>query len=152
MHLAHYLGVLHKAEVDLAEAYRQVADAHRDEPDVLHDCRRLADQCDRHAQALKPFVDRYGEDADDEPDRLYQDLFSGTRAGPLGLMRDLHDLYLMASESDICWTLVGQAAKGARDEELMDAVSSCESETSVQLKWLRTRLKQAAPQVLLVAG
>jgi hypothetical protein len=27
----------------------------------------------------------------------------------------------------------------------------CESETEIQLKWLRTRMKQAAPQALVVA-
>jgi hypothetical protein len=30
-------------------------------------------------------------------------------------------------------------------------VQGCESETAIQLKWLRTRLKQAAPQALVVA-
>jgi hypothetical protein len=37
----------------------------------------------------------------DEPDRLYSELLKGTRQGGLGLLRDLHDLYLMASECDI---------------------------------------------------
>lgn len=151
MHLAHYLGLLHKAEIDLSDAYRQIADAHRADPDVFVDCHRLADQCDRHAEALHPFVQRYGEDAPDEPDRLHTELFSGSRSGPLGLLRDLHDLYLMACECDISWTMVGQAARGARDRDLIEAVDACESETAVQLKWLRTRMKQSAPQVLVVA-
>jgi hypothetical protein len=30
-------------------------------------------------------------------------------------------------------------------------VTANESETAVQLKWLRTRMKQAAPQALVVA-
>jgi hypothetical protein len=30
-------------------------------------------------------------------------------------------------------------------------VRGCEGETELQLKWLRTRLKQAAPQALVVA-
>ena len=75
--------------------------------------KKLAGQCDQHAAKLAPFVDHYGEEAPREPERLHNDLFGGTRSGGLGLLRDLHDLYLMASEVDISWTLVGQAAQGA---------------------------------------
>jgi hypothetical protein len=151
MHLAHYLGLLHKAQVDLAAAFRDVRKAHADEVDVHVICRRLAEQCDRHAEQLGPFVDRYGEDAPSEPDRLYSELFKGPREGGLALLRDLHDLYLMASECDVAWTLVGQAAQGARDDELYQVVQSCEGETATQLQWLLTRMKAAAPQVLVVA-
>ncbi|MGH6914729.1 MAG: hypothetical protein ACREH3_13605, partial [Geminicoccales bacterium] len=89
--------------------------------------------------------------AEDEPERLHSELFAGTRGGPLGLLRDLHDLYLMACECDICWTLVGQAAQGARDRDLSEVVERCEGETAIKIKWLETRMKQAAPQALVVA-
>jgi len=79
------------------------------------------------------------------------ELFRGTRTGGIGLLRDLQDLYLMAAECDLCWTLVGQAAQGARDEELLQVVQTCESETALQLAWLKTRMKQAAPQALVFA-
>jgi hypothetical protein len=151
MHLAHYLGLLHKAQVDLAAAFRDVASAHSDEPDVEITCNKLAGWCDQHASMLDPFAQRYGEDAPDEPDRLYSELFRGPRSGGLGLLRDLHDLYLMACECDMAWTVVGQAAQGARDTDLLDVVQKCEGETATQLKWLMTRIKQAAPQALVVA-
>lgn len=152
MHLANYLGLVHKAEADLAQAFREVGEAHQDEPDVFHDCERMARQCDEHVARIGPFADRYGEDAPDEPDRLHSDLFRGTRRGGLGLLRDLHDLYLMATESDISWTVIGQAAQGARDTDLLDAVNRCEHDTAIQLAWLRTRMKSAAPQALVVAS
>ncbi len=38
-----------------------------------------------------------------------------------------------------------------RDRELLDVVQGCEGETAIQLKWLETRMKQAAPQALVVA-
>ncbi|CAN5485996.1 hypothetical protein BH10ACT1_BH10ACT1_03320 [soil metagenome] len=151
MNLAHYLGLLHRTESNLSDAFCQVADAHEDEPDVARDCRRMARQCHVHVDELRPFVDRYGEDADDEPDRLHSDLFHGTREGGLALLRDLHDLYLMASEADLTWTLIGQAAQGARDHELLEVVHHCETDTTTQLAWLKTRSKQAAPQALVVA-
>jgi hypothetical protein len=150
MNLSHYLGLLHTAQTNLAAAFREVGAAHTDEPDVHTICERLAMQCDRHAAELEPFARRYGEEADDEPDRLHSEIFKGSREGGLGLLRDLHDLYLMAAECDISWTLVGQAAKGARDEELDEVVGRCEGETAIQMKWLRTRMKQAAPQALVV--
>lgn len=76
---------------------------------------------------------------------------TGTREGGIGLIRDLHDLYLMANACDIAWTMIGQAAQGAGDTELLDVVNSCEGQTATQIKWLKTRMKQAAPQALLVA-
>jgi hypothetical protein len=151
VHLAHYLGLLHQAQLNLATAFREVADAHADEADVHDLCEKLAGQCDEHAGQLHPFAARYGEDAPDEPDRLHSELFAGARDGPLGLLRDLHDLYLMATECDVAWTLIGQAAQGARDRELLAVVERCEGETAVQLKWLMTRMKQAAPQALVAA-
>src|SRR3954451_13067031 len=146
MHLAHYLGLLHKAQLNLADAFRQVADAHHEEPDIHHLCRQQAQRCEEHAERLRPFPRRYAQDAPDEPDRLHSELFRGTRTGGIGLLRDLQDLYLMACECDICWTLVGQAAQGARDTELVSVVHDCETETALQVTWLRSRMKQAAPQ------
>jgi hypothetical protein len=151
MQLSHYVGLLHKAQENLAHAFGEVADGHSEEHDVFHMCHKLARECERHAEQLKPFAERYGEDAPAEPDRLHSEIFKGTREGGLGLLRDLQDVYLMAAECDISWTLVGQAAQGIRDRDLLDVVVRCEQETAMQLKWLRTRMKQAAPQALVVA-
>src|SRR4051794_38851264 len=152
MHLAHYLGLLERAERTLADAFDEVRAAHGDEPDVAHECTLLAGWCRHHAEQLAPFGQRYGEEAADEPERLHSELFGGSRTGPMALLRDLHDLYLMATECDIAWTLVGQGARGARDDALVEVVSTCEGETTRQLAWLRTRMSQAAPQVLVVAS
>jgi hypothetical protein len=151
MHLAHYLGLLHRAQSNLADAFDEVAQAHREEPDILHLCQRLAQACRSHAERLQPFAERYAEEAPAEPDRLHSELFQGTRTGGIGLLRDLQDLYLMAAECDICWTVVGQAAYGARDSDLLQVVKECEGDTAMQLQWLRSRMKQAAPQALVVA-
>lgn len=69
----------------------------------------------------------------------------------LVLLRDLHDLYLMATQSHLCWTVIAQAAQGARDGDLLAVVHSCQAQTAGQAKWLLTRMKQAAPQTLVVA-
>jgi hypothetical protein len=134
MQLPNYLRLLHRSQVELAQAFRDVAKAHPDEADVARQCERLARQCDAHAERLEPFVG--GDDSQQaEPD----------------LLRDLHDLYSRAAHCDMAWTLAGQAAQGRRDRELLEVVQGCEGETEMQLKWLRTRMKQAAPQALVVA-
>ncbi|MBE3009600.1 hypothetical protein IL992_10380 [Microbispora sp. NEAU-D428] len=74
----------------------------------------------------------------------------GGDGGGLALLRDLHGLYLLATECDLSWSVVAQAARGLRDDELLDLARHCAAETAVQLLWLRTRMRQAAPQVLVV--
>lgn len=151
MHLATYLGLLHDAERALAAAFRRVGDGHAAEPDVFHLCGVLAAQCDRHTDALAPVVERYDEQRGTEPERLRADEPEGTRSGGVGLLRDLQDLYTLASFVDITWTVVGQAGQGLADRELLEVVGACEGQTAVQLRWLQTRIKQAAPQALIAA-
>jgi len=152
MHLSAYLSLLHHAEGELSRAFREVADTHGDEPDIFNLYHTFAKQCDSHVQRLQPFVDRYGEQYEGEPERLHSDLFRGTREGGLALLRDLHDLYLMATEADISWTMIKQAAQGLQDRDLVEVVEACEAETAQQLKAITTRMKQAAPQTLIVAS
>ena len=152
MKLPVYLGLLSESESTLADSYRSIAEAHGDEPDVHFLCLSLAAQCDKHEKALAPIIARYGEATeDDEPERLHADGIGEARSGPLGLLRDLQDLYLLASLTDVTWTMVKQAGQALHDAELLKVVADCDKEISVQLRWLQTRMKQAAPQTL-VAG
>lgn len=107
-----YLGLLDSSEEALAESFRQVAKGHGDEPDVFHLSHTLAAQCDAHRGALAPVVRRYGERPDGEPERLHAAALSKPRKGPLGLLRDLQDLYLLASLVDVTWTAVKQRPWG----------------------------------------
>jgi hypothetical protein len=66
-------------------------------------------------------------------------------------MLDLQDLYVLVNHIDVTWMMVGQAAKGDRDKELQGVVEQCEDDSELQIRWLQTRMKQAAPQALLVA-
>ncbi len=152
MHLAHCLGYLWQTEVNLADGYRKVGEVHAQEADVYYITHTLAKQCESHAEKLKPFAEGYGEEKPEEPEQLYQKFFDETRSGSLGLLRDMQDLYLMASACDISWTMIGQAAQGVRDRKLLEVVNSCENETANQMKWIRTRIKEAAPQTLIVAS
>ncbi len=105
----------------------------------------------QHVQALKPLIDRYQEQKSEEPARLSQTLFSEPRTGSLALLRDLHDLWLLANEVYLCWIVLSQAAKALRDKELETACEQFDRQTKQQIAWLLTRIKQAAPQTLVVS-
>jgi hypothetical protein len=152
MKLPVYLALLEESERTLADAYRQVAGGHGDEPDVHFLCLTMSAQCEAHRRLLADAVGRYGEASPgDEPDRLHADGIAEPRTGPLGMLRDLQDLYLLASLTDVTWMMVKQAAQALRDEALLEVVGHCEHEISVQLTWLVTRMKQSAPQVLVAS-
>jgi hypothetical protein len=151
MQLAVYVGLVHRGEQTLADAFRQVAAGHADEVDVAHTCHTLATWCDDHVGRLDPVARRYGEMNVAEPERLHADGLAETRTGPVGLLRDLQDMYLLATLVQSSWLLITQAAQGARDDELLAVAQHCQQETERQITWLTTRMKVAAPQALLVA-
>lgn len=153
MKLPVYLGLLHEAERILARSFRVVADGHGDEPDVHVILGTLAGQCDRHVEALEPVIARFGSEVEGEEEhRVTADGVEEVRTGALGLLLDLQDLYVLVHHLDVMWTMVGQAAAGSRDRELLDIVARCEPDADLQSRWLQTRMKQAAPQALLVAS
>ncbi len=146
-----YLDVADSAEESLAVMLRRMATAHTDEPDIDGVCRRLADQCDRHRAALRPLLRRYGTG---EPVDLAVPAGGGPAACPGGgsvaLLRDLQELWMLASFVHLAWTVVEQAANGLRDHDLVTVVRTCDRDIEVQLQWLTTRIKETAPQALIV--
>jgi hypothetical protein len=151
VNLAHYLGLLQRAEANLATALREVAAAHPGDADIPPTCTKLAADCDEHVSKLSAFVSTYGADTPDQPDRLHATLFQGPRSGGLALLRDLHDLSLMTCECDLAWTVISQAAEALRDGDLLAVVRDCHPQTGTTAAWLQTRIRQAAPQALVVA-
>jgi hypothetical protein len=152
MHLTTCLHLLHRAEETLGVSYRHVGDGHRGDADVHYTCRRFAEDCAGHAVALEPVLLRYERVAEPEPERLHPPGLAGARNGPVGLLRDLQDLYQLGTLVDSTWTMVGQAAHRARDRDLIDVVTRYGPGVAAQLAWLRMRMKAAAAQTLLVAN
>ena len=145
---------LHRVESDLAREFRRVAQRHTAQADVFRLCLHFADQCDRHAAALVEAADRYGEKLGAEaadaapagPARARRAVRPADQ-GPI-LLAHLRALSTLAHDCEIAWTVIGQGAKARRDDELTALVCACGAETAVQGQWLRTRLEEAAPQVL----
>ncbi|WP_018614040.1 hypothetical protein [Segetibacter koreensis] len=151
MHIGQYIDLVHRTEIDLVKAFKKVAKAHGDEPDVYQTCQLLASWSQKLVEEFEPIVKRYKEESDKEPDRLTQTLLKDTRKGGLALLRDLHDLYLITTEVKVCCTILKQASDGLRDKDLTAMCEEIERQTTRQLSWLLTRAKQAAPQTLIVA-
>lgn len=151
MHIGHYIELVHKGHQDFANALRKIAKQHGDEPDIAANCTMLASWSDKLVMDLQVFVDKYGEEKDDEPDRLMSVLFVEPRTGSLALLRDLHDLWLMSKEAALCCIVLKQAAMGLRDKELLTVCNTMENQTKRQTAWLLTRIKSAAPQTLIAA-
>ncbi len=151
MHVGNYLGLIHHSEQQLADAFETIAEHHGDEPDIYQNCLLLSSWSQQHVQALKPLIDRYSETKSEEPERLTKTLFEEPRTGSLALLRDLHDLWLLANEVYLCWIVLLQAAQALRDRELETVCQQLDDETKRQISWLMTRIKHASPQTLVVA-
>jgi hypothetical protein len=54
----------------------------------------------------------------------------------------------MAQVANVHWILLGQAAQALRDEKLLKEATLLHEQTLTQIKWVKTRLKEASPQVL----
>jgi hypothetical protein len=131
-------------EQRLAGDYRTVAERRRDDHDVHHECTTFMQQCEAHAEALRPHVRRYAEGA-----AVAAPGPAVPEPGSLDLLDDLRSLFLAAEGVSILWVMVGQAAQAARDRDLLEVVRSSHTETELQVKWLVARIKVAAPQALV---
>ena len=67
------------------------------------------------------------------------------------MLRDLHDLWLLANEVQLCLGVLDQAAKALHDLELEAFCQRFTAQTKRQIAWLHSRIQQAAPQSLIVA-
>jgi len=151
---------LHDAETDLAHQYRIVAERQAAEQDVYYLCRTLAKQADEHAEHVRRVAEEFGKTLSEPGGDRMANVLSGLRhktselmgrrpESGLLLLRDLRELYLMAEEANIHWLALGQVAQAVRDHDLLDEVSDLHKQTLTQIKWLKTRIKEAAPQVLV---
>ena len=142
MKVGHLLDHLRELEAGLAAELRAAAERHRDDHDVYHQCHTFAVTAEKRVQKLEPVTQRYvGK----------EEWRSAAGAGSDELLPDLRALYLREQECAITWVMAMQAAKAARDQELLTLATDCHSETEVQAKWFMTRIKTGAPQAVVVA-
>ena len=148
--IGEYIGLLHGSEEALARTLEQVADAHEREPDVRGECRQLASTARDALPEIAKLKSRYGEAREAEPERLGKAVSPQLKATGYGLVRDLHDCWLLACESQMSLVLLDQAGKALRDEQMIELLRHMSEENARVRNWLMTRAMRAAPQALVV--
>jgi hypothetical protein len=149
---------LYEAEEELADEYVKVGERLAAEHGVWYDCKRFAEQCHLHADAIRPFASKHEQQlppADDDTvgetttaalrHKLSEALGRRPESGLL-LLRSLRQLYLQAQDVSFHWIIAGQLAQATRDQELLRLVDELHRETFTHIKWLKTQAKQASPQ------
>lgn len=149
-HVADYLGLLQESEQRLVKGFAQVRTTHPDEPDIGPLCHVFEQWSQASAEALQTFVDKYGERREGEPERLDKALLKKRTQGGFDMLRDLHDLWLLVNESMISLDVIEQAARSLHDKAFEAAIRQIRHQNSRQLAWLHGRIRQAAPQTLVV--
>lgn len=152
------------AERDLFDELTTIAERHSADGDVYHVAKTLAARCASQLELLLPHASRYGADAAtiDKPTEQRPDVIERARqlaSERLGkheltgmfLFDDLRGLYLTTHRAELAWVVLEQVAKAARDAELVAASGKGRDEAERRWKWVRTKVKEASPQ-LLVAG
>jgi hypothetical protein len=155
---------LYRAEEALADAYIRAGERLAAEHELWYHCRRAAEQCHRHADAIRPFAQRHEQQLPPADDDTVGETATGTMrrrlAEVLGrrpesgllLLRSLHQLYLQAQDVSFHWILATQLAQATRDQELLGLAQELHRETLVQIAWLESHVKQASPQALVVSA
>jgi hypothetical protein len=161
MRLGLALKQVQAAEQELAAELLKIGDRHAADHELHHTAHRLAEGCRTLVERLRPLAERYDTKLDavdgDSPTLLERmreksgELLGRTPASGLLLLRDLRELWLAAQAAEISWLILAQGAQAARDAELLAYATEAHDEAEVRGKWIRTHIKQSAPQVL-VAG
>jgi predicted RNA-binding protein with PIN domain len=160
--LASALRDLQKAESELAAEYRTVGERHAAEHDVFHICHTLASQsaarADRIAGVLESGAESPPENGHESTvhslvaaaRRTASQAISHSAASSAVLLADLRHLYSLTADCEAQWLIVGQGAKASREAALIDLTSTSCEEVVGQMRWIKTKLKLAAPQAVAV--
>src|SRR5205085_11684036 len=93
-----YIGMLKGSNEQFQLACLSVSSHHLEEAEIQAGMRKLSQFSDEAIEILKPFGEKYGQQETKEPEKLRTTLFPAARAGAFGVLRDLHALFVMASE------------------------------------------------------
>lgn len=161
MKLDQAIELVQDAEAKLADELSTLGERHAAESDVYHVAHGLAARAQTQLDALLPHARRYAaaerNDVESTPPalervrRFTSEVLSGRPEPGMLLLRDLREAYLSAHHAEIAWVMLRQAAKAARDPELVATADGALEEAERRWKWLRTKIKDATPQIL-VAG
>jgi len=149
-YLADYIGLLLASEDRLILGWEKLSKAHPGTPDIGQQSTLFMTWSSENAAAIRPYVMKYGERQEGEPEALDHALPIGRPETGFGLMRDLLDLWLMVNESFVSTAVLIQGTRALGDRELEKSLAAVQARNERQRSWLLTRIRQAAPQTLAV--
>jgi hypothetical protein len=149
MGISNYINYVQRSEEKLAKAFKAVSKHHMPEPDVHEMCKLFASWSLDHAVNLTAILNRYGEEEENAPDHINYSM-EMINTGNLGLLKDLHHLWVMTNDVKLGWVILLQCSKALRDEKLKLSCLQFGSHTKRQAEWLMMKIKESAPQMLTV--
>jgi hypothetical protein len=149
-YLADYIGLLLANEDRLILGWEKLRKAHPTTPDIGPQSALFMTWSSENAAAIRPYVARYGERREGEPEALDKALPIGRPQTGFGLLRDLQDLWLLVNESFVSTAVLIQGARALGDRELEQSLAAVQDRNERQRGWLLSRIRQAAPQTLAV--
>lgn len=99
---------------------------------------------------LQAHAARYGEHEAEQPNELRSTLFPDPRPGVFGLLRDLQNLVVMATENAVTLTSALKAVHALRDEALLALCCHLEDQTKRQQAWLLAQVERPSARTLVV--
>jgi hypothetical protein len=158
MKIDHAINTVTKAEQNLADYLEHLAGRHAVEHDVYHLAHSQARKAVVRARSLTDLAQRYGADEPRQPDphpgvmdtlrRQASQLMGRSDLPGVVFLADLQEAYLKAQAAEIAWVVLLQGAKARRDGELVETATAAHESCETTAKWLRTRIKVAAPQII----
>jgi hypothetical protein len=150
--LAHAIALVQGAASDLAGDLRHLGERHAADAEVYHVAHMLASRCEQQLERLAPHQEREEEAPESQGRRESSSLTERLRrttsavlsrhelSGTM-LLDDLQDIYPSTHCAELAWVILVQAAKAARDQELLTVAQRGCEEAERRWKWVRTRVK-----------
>jgi anaerobic selenocysteine-containing dehydrogenase len=145
-----YLALLEEANAVFRDAAQQVAGDHSENAEVVRGSELMRKFAVEAIDRLQLLFERHGKVKNNEPRNLYDTLFSRRRHGDFGLLRELHDLFLLASEVFVINAALLDAARELRDQDLVAFCVWMGEQSDRQKVWCLTQVKENAAQSLVV--
>lgn len=148
--VADYLGILDNANRQFILACQGLEAQHFEEFEIVTGPKKLSEFSAEACEKLQPYFDKYGLHEAKEPEKLRLALFPTPRPGAFGILRNMHDLFLLATEIHVALTVVMQAAKQLRDDDLIQLCIRLDKQNKRQLAWCMTQIEHRAPHTVVV--
>lgn len=148
------------AEATLADAWLRVGERESADQEWLYNARHFHTQCLEHIQKLAAVAPAYDAEVDEKEDsEFFQSMMGKVRhkvselvgrrpESGLLLLRDQRLVFTLGYATSFHWIVLGQVAQVMRDRDLLTMVDHCHKDILTQVKWVKSEVKAASPQII----